>query len=251
MPVRSQEPPFSGELTFLVEGPPVSQQSRRSEKDTFAESIRAQMSECGYLLSGDVRIHIEWTLHEQDRYESDAAPDVDNILKPLLDALCGPEGVLIDDCQVQAVDCRWLDWTERGQQVEITIAFFRDEWVSKEALCFVHLGKGLCFPINKMRPAAAMLMLIDRICGMCSYRDAMLEGGEDYYAAKRLMPIQRVFHRSRVTKFPVVELGALRTALDAEMAAEPPSPETEELRREMAELRERRARLKRGPNPTT
>src|ERR1035438_2459116 len=96
---RSQEPPFSGELTFVVEGPPVSQQSRRSEKDTFAKSIRAQMSECGYLISGDVRIYIEWTLHEQDRYESDAAPDVDNILKPLLDALCGPEGVLIDDCQ--------------------------------------------------------------------------------------------------------------------------------------------------------
>ena len=88
---RSQEPPFSGELTFVVEGPPVSQQSRRSEKDTFAKSIRAQMSECGYLISGDVRIYIEWTLHEQDRYESDAAPDVDNILKPLLDALCGPE----------------------------------------------------------------------------------------------------------------------------------------------------------------
>lgn len=251
MPMRSQEPPFSGELTFLVEGPPVSQQSRRSEKDTFTESIRAQMGEYGYLLSGDVRIHIEWTLHEQDRYESDRAPDVDNILKPLLDALCGPEGMLIDDCQVQAVDCRWLDWTERGQQVEITIEFFRDEWVPKEALCFVHLGKGLCFPINRIRPAAAMLILIDQICGMCSDRTAMLERGDDYYAAKRFMPIQRVFHRSRVTKFPVVELDALRAALEAEMAAEPPSPEAEELRREMAELRERRARLKRGPAPTT
>jgi Holliday junction resolvase RusA-like endonuclease len=248
---RSQEPPFSGELTFVVEGPPVSQQSRRSEKDTFAKSIRAQMCECGYLISGDVRIYIEWTLHEQDRYESDAAPDVDNILKPLLDALCGPEGMLIDDCQVQAVDCRWLDWTERGQQVEIKIEFFRDEWVSKEALCFVHFGKGLCFPINRKRPAAAMLMLIDQICGMCSYRDEMLESGYDYYAAKREMPIQRVFHRSRATKFQVVELGALRAALEAEMAAEPPSPETEALRRERLELRERRARLKRGPNPNT
>jgi hypothetical protein len=38
------------------------------------------------LLSGDVQVGIEWTLHEEARYEQDAAPDVDNILKPLLDA---------------------------------------------------------------------------------------------------------------------------------------------------------------------
>jgi len=56
------------------------------------------MGDCGYLPLGDVKVSIEWTLHEQDPYESDAAPDVDNILKPLLDVLCGPDGILIDDC---------------------------------------------------------------------------------------------------------------------------------------------------------
>jgi hypothetical protein len=82
MASRAEEPPSGGRLTFTVEGPPVSQQSRRSEKDAFAAAIRAQMGDCAYLLSGDVRVGIEWTLHEQDRYESDAPPDVDNILKP-------------------------------------------------------------------------------------------------------------------------------------------------------------------------
>ena len=73
---------------------------------------------------------IEWTVHEQDRYESDAAPDVDNILKPLLDGLCGPEGVLIDDCQVQAVDCRWIDWTLREQPVRTDTLGPIEDWTS-------------------------------------------------------------------------------------------------------------------------
>ena len=115
-----------GELKFVVEGPPDSQQSRRSEKEAFSASIRVQMGDCAYLLSGDVKVTIEWTLHEQDRCESDAPSDVDNILKPMLDALGGPGGVLIDDCQVQAVDCRWLDWPMREQRAEIVIRFLAD-----------------------------------------------------------------------------------------------------------------------------
>jgi hypothetical protein len=172
------------------------------------------------LLSGDVKVGIEWTLHEQDRYESDAPPDVDNILKPVLDSLCGPQGVLIDDCQVQAVDCRWLDWTLREQRVEITIDFRNDEWIPKKDLCFMHLGSSIYFPINTTAPAAARLLLIDGVCRMWSAREALIKIGADYYAANGVMSIQRVFHRSRVTRFPAVEVDALRQMLEQQAAAE-------------------------------
>jgi hypothetical protein len=142
------------------------------------------MGDCAFLLAGDVKVGIEWTLHEQDRYESDAPPDVDNILKPLLDALCGPQGVLIDDCQVQAVDCRWLDWTLREQRVEITIDFRNDEWIPKKDLCFMHLGSSIYFPINTTPPAAARLLLIDGVCSMWSAREALIKLDWDYYDAK-------------------------------------------------------------------
>jgi Holliday junction resolvase RusA-like endonuclease len=188
------------------------------EKDAFIAAIRAQMGDCAYLLSGDVRISIEWTLHEQDRYESDAPPDVDNILKPLLDALCGPEGVLIDDCQVQAVDCRWLDWTRHEQRVEITVEFFSDEWIPKEDLCFMHLGSSIYFPITTIGPPAAGLLLVNAVCRMWSARKELIELGQDYYNAKRVMSIQRVFHRSRVTRFPVAEPDALRQRLEQQAA---------------------------------
>jgi Holliday junction resolvase RusA-like endonuclease len=221
MSSRVEEPPSHGRLTFQVEGPPVSQQSRRTEKDAFAATIRAQVGDCGFLLSGDVKVGIEWTLHEQDRYESDAAPDVDNILKPLLDALRGPQGVLIDDCQMQAVDCRWIDWTLREQRVEITVDFEPDEWIPKNDLYFVHLGSSIYFPINMIGPAAANRILIDGVCRMWSAKEELLKLGADYYAAKRVMSVQRVFHRSRVTRFPVVDLDVLREMVERQAAAEP------------------------------
>ena len=222
MPSRAMEPPSSGRLTFQVEGSPVSQQSRRAEKDAFTAAIPVQMGDCAYFLAGDVRVGIEWTLHEQDRYESDAPPDVDNILKPLLDALCGPQGVLIDDSQVQAIDCRWLDWTLREQLVEITINFLNDEWIPKKDLCFMHLGSNIYFPINITGPAAERLLLIDCVCRMWNARETLIKFGADYYDAKRVMSIQRVFHRSRLTRFPVVEVDALRQRLELQVAAEGP-----------------------------
>jgi hypothetical protein len=53
-------------------------------------------------------------------------------------------------------------------------------------------------------------------------REALIKLGEDYYDAKGVMSIQRVFHRSRVTRFPVVEVDALRQRLQQQAAAEAP-----------------------------
>jgi hypothetical protein len=169
-----------------------------------------------------VKVGIEWTLHEQDRYESDAPPDVDNILKPLLDTLCGPDGVLIDDCQVQSVECHWIDWTLREQRVEITIDYFSDEWIPKDELYFLHLGKSVYFPINLIGPAEANQIMIESACRLWSGREEILGQGHDYYTAKRLMSVQRVFHRSRVTIFQAVESDALREIVKRKALADAP-----------------------------
>jgi Holliday junction resolvase RusA-like endonuclease len=220
------EPPIGGELVLTVPEKPVSQQSSRTEKDRFAQLISEQVANSGYLLSGDVKIWIEWYVHEQDRYESDAAPDVDNILKPLLDALCGPQGLLIDDCQVQEVGCNWLDSYDHSQSVEIRIKFFYDEFIEKEGLCFVHLGRGLCFPVNLTIPPEASLLMLEHLCQRMEQRKMIIELGNEYYRAKYIMPIQRFFHRSRVRRFPVAEIDELKSRLTKEI--EPGRNSTEE-----------------------
>jgi hypothetical protein len=78
------------------------------------------------------------------------------------------------------------------------------------------------FPINTGGRAATKLMLIDGVYRMWSTREELIKRGEEYYTAKSVMSVQRVFHRSRVTRFPVIELGALRETLERQAATEPP-----------------------------
>ncbi|MCI5130534.1 MAG: RusA family crossover junction endodeoxyribonuclease [Candidatus Electrothrix sp. EH2] len=73
------------------------------------------------------------------RYETDTSADIDNIIKPLLDSLCGPSGILIDDNQVQCVTCYWLDTSDyESEKINISIDYIDDEYISKEGLIFIN-----------------------------------------------------------------------------------------------------------------
>jgi len=210
----SNAPPPFGELNITLPIVPASLQARSAKKQAVIANIREVTSTAEYLLSGDVKVEIEWTVHEQARYESDETPDVDNIIKPILDALSGPDGILINDCQVQAVSCHWVDWTRSEQQVQIRIRFFSDEWCRKAPLMFVHLGRGLCMPLSEDLPNEALEIFLDCFENMLPVREKLLDIGADYYAAQGVMSVQRVFHRSRLGGFTVVEVADLRKRLE-------------------------------------
>ncbi len=126
----SNMPPESGELDIVFSLPPVSQQASSKSKTKFKNSVQEVIKNAEYLLSGDVQIEIEWMIHERERYESDRSPDLDNILKTLIDALCGPNGLLIDDNQVQHISCFWIDWNLYEEQLKVRIKYLPDEWLS-------------------------------------------------------------------------------------------------------------------------
>jgi len=220
-------PPDTGEIHMRFPIAPVSLQASRAKKDIVTNAIRAVTKTVPFVLTGDVQINIEWRVHEQVRYEADKSPDMDNIIKPIFDALCGSEGLLIDDCQVQAVDCRWIDWTRHDEEILIYIRFFEEyEWRCKKWLVFVHFGKGLCLPIYKNKTpdfrgsdldwSKLLLEMLDLLEQMLRRRDEFLKNvADDYYVAKGMMPSQRIFHRSRVSEFTVLELDELRQQLEA------------------------------------
>lgn len=223
--IFDNSPPASGEIHMLLPIAPVSLQASRSKKNLVTNTIRSITKTAPFILTGDVQINIEWRIHEQTRYESDTSPDVDNIIKPIFDALCGSEGILIDDCQIQALDCRWIDWTRYDQEILIFIRFFEEyEWYRKDRLVFVHLGKGLCVPIYKNKPCEFLgsdlnwYELIKEKLNMyeklLQKRDDKLQQGWDYYHAKQMMFSQRLFHRSRINEFQVFELDTLREEIN-------------------------------------
>ena len=216
-------PPDLGhtDLEFELTVNPVGRQSgNKAEYRAFKEAVASCVRSVQYLLSGDVQLEICWYIHERERYETDRSPDIDNILKPILDGMSGPNGLLIDDCQVQALDCRWIDHTEEDQSLSVRVRFMSDEWVTKEALVFVHLVRSLYFPINLNLPPEVIPILLAMVEKMITARDEVESRTGKYYLAKRLMPIQRVFHKSRLEHFRKVELADLQRKLEKQAKEE-------------------------------
>jgi len=194
------EPPKCGELTFSFNFEPVSLQSNSEKREFVKNEIRKITSKLNYLLSGDVKVEIQWLLYEQERYESANAPDIDNIIKPILDGLSGPQGVIIDDCQVQTIGSHWIDWTKREHKINISIQYIPNDYVCKANLIFVRLDGNLFFPIQSNLNLEAKKLLIMHLENGMKLRNKILEETKDYYQAKMFMSVQRLFHKSRINE---------------------------------------------------
>nr|CBX29263.1 hypothetical protein N47_J02440 [uncultured Desulfobacterium sp.] len=204
-------PPESGEIEFSIERPPVSLQSNGDRKREFKEHVAAKVEKVGFLLSGDVSVRIQWNVHEQKRYENNTSADVDNIVKPLLDAICGPNGILIDDNQVQAIECFWIDSYEYNwEQIDIRIKFMPDEYLPKNGLAFVCMDKNICIPFLKNRRPEEQVLFISAQERKLALRDEMMKNGMSYYESKDVMSVQRFFHKSRLQGFDIEDLIELK-----------------------------------------
>ena len=207
------EPPEFGALAFSLDLQPISRQAGKQKKRDLIDAIQGVTRKVKYLLSGDVQIEIEWLVHEKERYETNDSPDIDNILKPIIDALCGPDGLLIDDCQLQAVTSAWIDWTSTDHLLNFNIKFMSDEWVRKEDLVFIHLGDNLYFPMQENMPPQLGAQLLNSVQEMIALKGKLEAQTGDYYAASQMLPIQRLFHRSKLNAFKVMEASTFRKKL--------------------------------------
>ncbi len=204
MSTRFEEPPEYGELELEFPLAPVSLQATRAAKAQFQEQLRTETRKFAYLLDDYVTIDLEWFIHERYRWESDASADVDNIVKPLLDALCGPEGILIDDCLVKSFSSTWFASTSDKQRVLIRIKYDADHYLPKDGLVFVRVDGAMCYPVpidaqkKALRPW--LLALKAAVVGR-----ALIERlAEDYYPARYVLP-PGFIHRTRLNQFKVYD----------------------------------------------
>lgn len=195
----TEAPPADGSLEFEVSAAPVSFQASARQKAPVVAAIRARTAACQYLLSGDVKVAIQWHVSERTRYESDASADVDNIIKPILDGLTGPDGIFIDDCQVQEITCYWTGRDAGPEALQIELRAVGDEYVSKQGLIFLDVGRGLFFPLNGDIPPPLLPGFADAVLRRVHEKEPYLR------------PIQRLFHKSRLRGFRTVTVGELRS----------------------------------------
>ncbi len=180
--------------TLRVEIPvaPVSQQASGLDKAALKQQIQTALQPYELFLTGEVRLNIDWMIHDRLRYETDTAPDVDNILKPTIDALCGPSGVLIDDCQIQRVNCGWIDSSDETKQaLTLEIEYVEDEVIESKEIFFIQFPKGLCFPIEKDIPNRIGRQFVQILTLRLDSRKQIVDASGDYHLGLYVMPIQR------------------------------------------------------------
>lgn len=185
---------------------PVSLQNRNGDKRLMMEALAKAVAEnTTYIFLGDVKVSITWIISPQERYGTHKVPDLDNIVKPILDAITGPQGVLVDDNQVQALDVGWQDLGTPGVKVEITISPQIDDRMPKEGLMFVEFPQRGCWPVTSEAHAK---IVVPHLTQRFEFVQGMISQGMPPEDARLLDPIQRFFPRARLGKFDVVPAAA-------------------------------------------
>jgi len=194
------------EVQIKLSSVPVSIQAKKERRDQIAEEIRNVCLPAKLLFSGDVGVTIQLRRLEQEHYESDRAADIDNVIKPILDGLSGPDGVMIDDNQVQSVHCYWIQQLDAPNAI-LTIDNRLREYVYKDKLFFVHMGNQLYFPMNGFMPKEIILKMLEMLE---TYRDTRANlqalGITNYEDQRYFMPVQRYFHKTRLAKYRCIEI---------------------------------------------
>ena len=197
---------FEPFVTLHLPREPVSQGASGKKRRGLIADVQGLTRDVPWMFTGDVTVRIEWLLHPRWKYESDRALDVDNILKPIIDGLRGPDGVLIDDTQLNHVSVNWMDWTRTDRQhLRIDVRSI-DPWLySDKGFQLVEVRAGLCLPLPDLpdKPdarAAAWRMVANGFDGF----DELERLGATWENADLIRPIQRVFRTNKVTDFPLI-----------------------------------------------
>lgn len=195
---------------------PISLQGTSGNKAALTQVLAEMLVDIDRIVLSDVRVTIEWILHEDERYLGTSSPDVDNIIKPILDAMSGPAGIVANDYQAQSVQAYWIDGPVHGpHRLTIRVQAMPIDFYPRAGIYWVAWPDGYCWPLWSTLPPEAgqrMLQGLDEM--LCSFNEAVASG-IDPAQANLFMPQVRRFGRGRLKGFDVVELDEALGALGA------------------------------------
>lgn len=137
----------TGRVSIRTSVSPISLQARaarRKELKTVLGQVVAAHTD--FLLVHDVGMTLTWWVGEHDRYRTHLASDLDNVLKPLLDAVTGPNGILIDDNQIQSIHANWETPGRWGEGFQLDFSpLMQGDVVGRDGTAFVMFHTDLCY----------------------------------------------------------------------------------------------------------
>lgn len=195
----------SAQMRVSTQVDPPSLQASGAVKDAYRAALsKAVAANTTRFFDHDVSVTFTWFVPERRRYRTSSIADLDNVLKPTIDALVGPEGVLFDDNQVQSIQASWrvgMRLGERGFDLKVE-ALRLDEFVPRGGR-FVEIRHDLCYYVPAM-PAKHARGFVDVLVVMNRERERFEAEGWSEDALWGLMPLARPFPRARLSRFELL-----------------------------------------------
>ena len=195
----------SAQMRVSTQVDPPSLQASGTVKNLYRAALSAAVSaNTTRFFDHDVSVTLTWFVSERRRYRTSSIADLDNVLKPTIDALVGPQGVLFDDNQVQSIQASWRVGMRQGEKgFDLKVEALRlDEAVPRGGR-FVEIKHDLCYYVPAM-PAEHERIFIDRLVTMAYERERFVAKGFLEDALWELTPLARPFPRARLSRFKVL-----------------------------------------------
>lgn len=200
---RGFEPLPFGELTISIAGSPASVQSSKNVKSKYLGQIKHALSKYKFLLTGPLFLDVTWLISAKSRYETDAKADIDNCIKPIIDAFVGPDGLFIDDCQLKGLYICWRHIDSGEERLDFEFRFDPIQWCNKSHLAFVRLDNALCTFVDTTWPKPIKRLWVEAMRVGQESKKVLEQLNLSYLAVTGLLGGSQPFHRSRTNGFPV------------------------------------------------
>ncbi|WP_238423056.1 RusA family crossover junction endodeoxyribonuclease [Gordonia sp. 'Campus'] len=195
----------SAQMRVSTQVDPPSLQASGAVKNAYKAALsKAVAANTTRFFDHDVSVTITWFVSERRRYRTSSIADLDNVLKPTIDALVGPAGVLFDDNQVQSIQASWrvgMRLGERGFDLKLE-ALRLEDFVPRGGR-FVEIRHDLCYYVPAM-PAEHARRLVDVLVMMNRERERFEAEGWAEDVLWGLTPLARPFPRARLSRFELL-----------------------------------------------
>jgi Holliday junction resolvase RusA-like endonuclease len=206
--------PIFGDWQHRFNFAPVPYVAGGAKREAFRTSIQNELAN-KFFYSNEVRLNIVLYLDVQTVLETDETADVDNYAKAILDGLKGPNGILFDDAQVQALTIYWLNSYGRDRTYfDVSISSSPDDFMLKPVE-FYEMPDGLWYPYSRRmwsdggqeaqsdRNHYAGLLILEMMSSLQKnarhlFRKAGMDRLRAYQNGLYLSSSARGFHRSRI-----------------------------------------------------
>ncbi|GAA3399233.1 RusA family crossover junction endodeoxyribonuclease [Streptomyces roseoviridis] len=194
----------SGRVDIRSAVDPLSLQADPGRKARFKDALASAVQKATTgVFTHDVEASVVWFVDEARRYQTHLVADLDNVIKPILDAVTGADGIMIDDNQIQSIRASWMT-PGPGVGFDVRFAALREEdHLSREGLSFVEFGTDRCYMVPQA-PRSVQVALVRGYRAALSAYQQLLDEGIPASAARSVLPSGRPFPRARLGGFEVL-----------------------------------------------